>query len=56
MSQLFRGGPKLDHVALGHQGEDLARGEEAVGREELVVGTRPPDPGTLDRGLPEAPA
>ena len=43
----------LDHVALGHQGEDLARGQQAVGGEQLVVRAAAADPRALERRLAE---
>ena len=41
----FSVGAELEHVALGHHGEDLARGEQAVRDEELVVGAVAADGG-----------
>ena len=40
LAELLVGRPVLEHVALRHQGEDLARREQPVRREELVVACR----------------
>ena len=47
---------ELDHVPLGHQRERLARREQAVGSEELVVGAGPADLVCAQRRLAVAPA
>jgi hypothetical protein len=46
----------LVHVPLGDEGEDLPGREQAVGEEQLVVGSAATDAGRGDRAEPEAPA
>ena len=45
--QLFGLGAELGHVALGEEGEHLARGEQPVGDVELVVGAGATDPAVV---------
>ena len=44
MPEILLARPVVEHVALGHQGEDLPRREKAVRQEELVVGAAAADP------------